>query len=290
VVGFFRGNGHRSPDKQSIILQRELRSAAAWQADVATATETIRNGQLEKVVLARAVELQATTPFDAARALRYLTEQYTGCYTFAMARGDKCFLGATPERLIRLQNGEVLTMSLAGSIRRGATDVEDRQLGQALMDSAKNRFEHTVVVQAMVEALDEVCTALQVSPHPALLKLGNIQHLCTTITGQLAHGETVFNVVEALNPTPAVGGRPRDASLQFIRDYEKLDRGWYAGPVGWVDAGGDGEFAVALRSALLHGHVATLFAGCGIMADSNPEHEYAESILKLKPMLAALGL
>jgi len=290
LLGHFRGNGHRSPETPLTVLQHELRSAAEWQADVAKAVQVLRKGQLEKVVLARAVELQATTPFEAARALRYLSEHYTGCYLFAFAHGDRCFLGATPERLIRLQDGEILTMSLAGSIKRGATPEEDAQLGEALLASAKNRYEHAVVVQAMVEALDEVCTALEVSPEPRLLKLGNIQHLCTTITGELAKGQTVFDVVESLNPTPAVGGRPREASLQLIRDYEKLDRGWYAGPVGWVDATGDGEFAVALRSALLRGHVATLFAGCGIMADSDPEHEYAESLLKLKPMLAALGL
>lgn len=290
VVGYFRGNGHRAPASQSIVLQRELRSAADWKADVAKATQILRTGQLEKVVLARAVELQATTPFDVVHALRYLSEHYQGCYIFAIAHGEKCFLSATPERLIRLQDGEILTMSLAGSIKRGTTPEEDAQLGQALLDSAKNRYEHAVVVQAMREALQEVCTHLQVSAEPDLLKLGNIQHLCTTITGELAQGRTIFDIIESLNPTPAVGGRPREASLQLIRDYEKLDRGWYAGPVGWVDASGDGEFAVALRSALLKGHVATLFSGCGIMADSDPEHEYAESILKLRPMLAALGL
>lgn len=290
VLGYPRRNGHHRPTPQPIIRQRELRPAADWQADVAQAAATIRAGTLEKVVLARAVELHATTPFDTARALRHLSQNYTGCYVFASAHGDRCFLGATPERLIRLRDGEILTMSLAGSIRRGATPTEDDRLAQALLDSAKDRYEHAVVVQAMVEALDEVCASLRVSPSPSVLKLGNIQHICTTITGALANGRTIFDLVESLHPTPAVGGRPREAGLQLIRELEKLDRGWYAGPVGWVDQAGDGEFAVALRSALLHTHTATLFAGCGIMGDSDPEHEYAESILKLKPMLAALGV
>jgi isochorismate synthase len=290
VLASARRNGHHASDPEPVILQRELRRAVDWQADVAQAAEAIRNGQLEKVVLARAVELQATLPFNVSRALRHLLLHYTGCYVFAIAHDDKCFLGATPERLIRLEDREVLTMSLAGSIKRGGAPDEDDRLAQTLLDSAKDRYEHAVVVQTMVEVLGEVCSALEVSPTPSILKLGNIQHICTTITGEIADGRTIFDLVEKLHPTPAVGGRPREAGLQLIRESEKLDRGWYAGPVGWVDQSGDGEFAVALRSALLHDHTATLFAGCGIMGDSDPEREYAESILKLKPMLAALGL
>ena len=146
-----------------------------------------------------------------------------------------------------------------------------------------------VVVRALVEALSETCPRLHYSETPSLLKLGNIQHLCTPITGQLANGHTLLDLVERLHPTPAVGGRPREAALRLIREREGLDRGWYAGPVGWLNAEGEGEFAVALRSALLHGNTATLFAGCGIVADSDPVREYAESRLKLKPMLTALG-
>ena len=180
-------------------------------------------------------------------------------------------------------------MSLAGSIRRGKTPAEDARLGQTLLDSAKDRAEHAVVVRALGEALGETCDRLQVSDTPSLLKLGHIQHLCTPITGHLANGHTLLDLVERLHPTPAVGGRPREAALRLIRACEGLDRGWYAGPVGWLDAQGEGEFAVALRSALLHGNTATLFAGCGIVADSDPEREYAESRLKLKPMLTALS-
>ncbi len=265
----------------------ELRSASDWQADVAKASQAVAAGEMKKVVLARAAQLEADTPFAAGRALRYLGANYHGCYIFAVARGERCFLGATPEQLIRLRHGEVRTMSLAGSIRRGRTAEEDQQLGQALQDSVKDRNEHSVVVQAMVEALFSVCPSLSVGP-TGLLKLGNIQHLCTPITGPVAENHTLLDLVERLHPTPAVGGRPRAVALEWIRAHEQLDRGWYAGPVGWVDARGEGEFAVALRSALLAGDRATLFAGCGIMADSDPEREYVESTLKLKPMLAAL--
>lgn len=269
------------------VITHELRPAAEWQADVANAACAVAQGELEKVVLARAVQLESTRAFQAGRALRHLAAHYHGCYIFAVAHGERCFLGATPEQLLRLRNGEVRTMSLAGSIRRGKTPEEDRLLGETLLESVKDRSEHAVVVRAMVEALYETCSSLNVS-ETSLLKLGNIQHLCTLITGELADGQTLLDLVEHLHPTPAVGGRPRDLALNWIRQYEKLDRGWYAGPVGWVNARGDGEFAVALRSALLHGERATLFAGCGIMADSDPQREYAESTLKLKPMLAAL--
>jgi isochorismate synthase len=284
-----RRNGHAHLPARPVVFQRELRPVADWKADVVEAARAVRAGSLEKVVLARAVELHATTSFDAVQALRHLAESYADCYLFAIAHQDRCFLGATPERLIQLHDGELLTMSLAGSIRRGRTPEDDAQLGRALLGSAKDRNEHAVVVKAIVETLSALCTTLRVSDPPRLLKLGNIQHICTTLTGTLAGGRTVFDLVERLHPTPAMGGRPRDVALQLIRECEKMDRGWYAGPVGWVDSAGEGDFAAAIRSALLHRNTATLFAGCGIVADSDPEREYAESILKLKPMLAALG-
>ncbi len=269
------------------VTMRELRSAEAWQADVASAAQAVRRSDLEKVVLARAVELEAPRPFNAGRALRHLAAHYDGCYIFAIAHAGQCFLGATPEQLIKLTNGELRGMSLAGSIRRGKTPEEDRQLGEALLTSEKDRSEHTVVVRGMVEALYDASVNLTVG-ETTLLKLSNIQHLYTPLIGELADGHTLLDLVARLHPTPAVGGRPRQEALALIRACEQLDRGWYAGPVGWVNHRGDGEFAVALRSALLADNRATLFAGCGIMADSNPEREYAESSLKLKPMLVAL--
>ena len=287
----WREDHHRqgfSAARHATITQHELRPADEWQTDVANAVRAIRRGDLEKVVLARAVQLRSAQPFNPASAIRHLAAHYADCYLFAVARGARCFLGATPEQLVRLRDREVKAMSLAGSIRRGKTREDDERLGRALLTSAKDRDEHAVVVRAMVEALGEVCLDLQVSETPALLKLGNIQHLCTPLTGRLSDSHTILDLVERLHPTPAVGGRPRNAALQLIREHEKLDRGWYAGAVGWLDQEGEGEFSVAIRSALLHANEAMLFAGCGIMADSEPEREYAESRLKLRPMLAAL--
>lgn len=281
--------GPRSALPQRVLERVALRAPADWQAEVAQAAQLVRQGALEKVVLARAVQLQAQQPFQAASALRHLAAHYAGCYIFAIANGAQCFLGATPEQLVRLRDNQVSTMALAGSIQRGGTSVEDYELGQELLSSTKDRHEHAIVVRAVVEALGETCLGPQYHGVPTLLKLGNIQHLYTPIVGKLANGYTLLDLVERLHPTPAVGGRPREAALAIIRACEKLDRGWYAGPVGWLDAGGEGEFAVALRSALLAGSTATLFAGCGIMADSDPEREYVEADLKLNPMLRALA-
>jgi isochorismate synthase len=270
-------------------IQSELMSADEWKSIVAHTAHDIANGLLEKAVLARAVRLESDEPFETASALRWLTEHYPDTYVFAVARGRRCFLGATPERLAEVHNGTLHTMSLAGTARRGATEAEDEELGDSLMHSHKNRDEHAIVTQMLVETLSPMCSSLNVSPHPLLLKLGNVQHLCTPIIGTLSGNATLLDVIERLHPTPAVGGRPRQDAIVLLRERECLDRGWYAGPVGWIDQHGGGEFAVALRSALVEDRTATLFAGCGIVADSNPDHEYTESCLKLKPMLAALA-
>jgi isochorismate synthase len=276
-------------DGEFQVTKREMMPAAEWQAGVARTVGDIAAGKLEKAVLARTVRLGAMRPFDSARALRQLSINYPGCFVFAIARGERCFLGATPERLAELRDGVIRTMGLAGSIQRGVTAAEDRRLGAFLLASAKERHEHEVVVRTVVEALGPLCDQLDVAAAPSLLRLGNVQHLYTPVTGHLCSVCTLLDVVERLHPTPAVGGRPREAALALIREREGFDRGWYGGPVGWIDQRGEGEFAVAIRSALLHGTEATLFAGCGIVADSDPEREYAESRLKLKPMLSALG-
>jgi isochorismate synthase len=274
---------------QEVIATQELRPSAAWQAEVAHAAKRIQNGDLEKAVLARAVQITANQTFDLPDALRRLINEYADCHIFAVAHDDSCFLGATPERLLRLQGGNVTTMSLAGSLKRGTTPEEDQQLGEKLLNSTKDRHEHAVVVREIVEKLREYVNDLRYAGDPVLLKLRNVQHLCTPITGQLAEGFTLLDLIAQLHPTPAVGGRPRETALQLIREREGLDRGWYAAPVGWIDAEGDGEFVVALRSALVNGSQATLFAGCGIVGDSDPEQELAESNWKLRPMLSALS-
>ncbi len=268
---------------------RAERSAESWQGLVSAVADEIRRGDLEKAVLARAVVARGDAPFDVPAALDRLQEDYPSCFVFALAHGGDVFLGASPERLARLRDGIVTTMCLAGSIRRGATDVEDQQLGEALLGSAKDRGEHEVVVRALTAALTDVCETVAPTSTPVLLKVRNVQHLLTTVVGRVQRERTVLDVVERLHPTPAVGGFPRHAALALIREREGLDRGWYAGPVGWLDARGDGELAVAIRSGLVQGSAATLIAGCGIVADSDPSAEYAEAELKLRPMLTALG-
>jgi salicylate biosynthesis isochorismate synthase len=267
----------------------DLRPRREWEALVEDAAHACRTGVLEKVVLARAVRARARAPFDPAVVLERLRDAYPNAYVFAVARGPRCFLGATPERLVRLRDGTVDATCLAGSAPRGETPEEDARLGSALLASAKDRAEHAVVVRSVRAALEGVCSEVHSPDEPRLLRLRNVQHLYTPVDGHVSWPTCVLDLVQRLHPTPAVGGYPREGALRFIREREGLDRGWYAGPVGWLDRRGDGEFAVALRSALLHGAEATLFAGSGIVAQSRAFDEYAETCLKLRPMLNALG-
>jgi salicylate biosynthesis isochorismate synthase/menaquinone-specific isochorismate synthase len=264
-------------------------TAEAWQNLVGDVARGIRRDRLgvRKVVLARALEVEPRRSLESA--LRLLAEQYPTCTVFAVAHADSCFLGATPERLISLRDGAAVTMALAGSAPRGDTAAEDDALAQHLLSDPKERGEHELVVDALREALEPVCGSVVADAQPRVQKLSNLQHLLTPICAQVSSDRGVLDLVERIHPTPAVGGVPRARSLELIREREALDRGWYAGPIGWVDGRGEGEFVVGLRSALLRGHMATLFAGCGIVAESNPETEYAEWGWKLRPMLNALG-
>ncbi len=278
----------RAPDPPGPLTLLDCCPSTEWMAIVRSAVDRIRRGEFEKVVLALSRRVRAAAPFRPARILARLRADYPSCYLFAFGRADRCFLGASPEQLVRLAGGIVHTVCLAGSIGRGATPEEDVRLGESLLASPKNRAEHAIVVRGIRSLLTAAGVTLDPPGPPALLKLPTIQHLLTPIAGRLDAPRSILELVEFLHPTPSVGGQPRAMALRFIRDYEGLDRGWYAGPVGWLDARGEGEFAVAIRSALLHGREATLFAGCGIVADSDAELEYAEVGLKLRPLLAAL--
>jgi len=270
----------------------EVRPASEWMELVANMVDRIQQGAFEKVVLARAVQVMLDDPageFDISMTLQRLRESYPAAYVFAMQRGERFFVGATPERLVHSQDGHIHTMALAGSAPRGETEEEDAQLGTELLQSEKNNSEHAIVVAMVREALQNHCTHVHISASPQLLKLKNVQHLKTPIAGELIPGRCILDVMADLHPTPAVGGFPRLAALEAIRNTEKLDRGWYAGPLGWIGASGHGEFAVALRSGLIDGGKATLFAGCGIVSNSDPQAEYAESCLKLQVMLRGLA-
>jgi menaquinone-specific isochorismate synthase len=255
---------------------------------LAAALDAIARGELAKVVLARSVELSAHRPFSLERALRTLAERYPTCTVFALALGEQVFLGATPERLAAVTGGTVTTVALAGSIPRQPDPATDTLLLARLRASSKDHREHRFVVEAIRSALEPLCRRLTVADEPVVLTMPNVYHLATPITGILADGSGVLDVAARLHPTPAVAGTPREAALAFIRAYEPVWRGWYAGALGWVEASGDGELVVALRSGILHRTRARIAAGCGIVADSDPESEWEEAEAKLRPMLEAL--
>ncbi len=259
-----------------------------WKCAVAEVVREIQRGTAEKVVLARAVSLTSPDGFDVVSALRDLRESYPGCFVFAVTRCGATFLGATPERLVALSGRRVLASCLAGTASRGRTEAEDAALADALLRSRKDAWEHEVVVRSLLEALDRCCERVEAPERPAILKLTNVQHLYTPLCALARPNQTALDLALELHPTPAVGGAPREEALRLIRRYERLDRGWYSGPVGWMGADGDGELAVAIRSALVRGREAALFAGCGIVAESDPDSEHEESRSKLRPMLEAL--
>jgi salicylate biosynthesis isochorismate synthase/menaquinone-specific isochorismate synthase len=260
-----------------------------YENAVATATERIRAGELDKVVLAREVAVEAPAAHDPATAFGALREQFPSCFCFCAGSPEGAFLGASPELLIRRRGAGAATVALAGSTRRSADPAVDDHLGEQLLRSAKNRHEHEIVARRIERALAPRSVWVEAEAEPVLVKVANIQHLGTPVHAQLAQPLSAVELAALLHPTPAVGGEPREAALAAITELEDLDRGWYAGPVGWMDAAEDGEFCVALRSALLRDRTAHLFAGAGIVADSDPEAELAETELKLQALLPLLA-
>lgn len=265
------------------------RTPDAYAATVARALDAIREGELEKLVVARACTLRGDAGFDLARLLRSLRAQHPACLVFAVGREGAMFVGASPERLVRRCGARVEASVLAGSAPRGRTPEEDERLGRALCESKKEQAEHEIVRRAVRDALESVCVALEAPEAPALLRLDGIQHLHTPIEARLRDANAgILALAARLHPTPAVGGAPREAALAWLQANESLERGWYAGGVGWLAPNGDGELAVALRSALLRGDEATLFAGAGVVAGSTPAGELAETRLKLRALLSPL--
>ena len=259
-----------------------------WRQLVRSGVAEIRAGRLEKVVIARAVRVFTAEPIDVFSALRHLRSTYSQSFVFGVWSADRAFVGATPERLVRLDGRDVEASSLAGTIERGENPLEDSANVQQLRKSAKDLAEHSAVRNELYAALSETCDDVRAASEPSVLTLPHVHHLHTSLRARLRDDGSLLNLVAQLHPTPAVGGSPREPALSFIREHENLDRGWYAAPVGWIGGQG-GEFAVALRSALIDDSTAILFAGCGIVADSDPDLEYAESNLKLQAMQSAIG-
>jgi len=260
---------------------------ATWQADVAAAVDRIRDHDLEKVVFARALRAELAGVFDAPALLERLRHRYPDCYRFLFEpTAAAAFVGAPPERLVRVDGRDLATEALAGSAERGATPTADADAADRLRDSQKLQAEQGLVVDAIVDQL-RAYGAVTIGDQ-GIRRLSNIQHLQTPITATLDSDHHVLDIVEALHPTPAVGGVPPGTALTMIRETESFDRGWYAAPVGWFDGDGDGEFTVAIRSAVGTDRTATLYAGNGIVADSTPEEEWAELQPKYRPILEEL--
>jgi len=262
---------------------------AAWDRLVGLFAGAVGRGRLDKVVLARRVALRSPRELDPVNALRRMAAGGPESTTFAFVRGGVTFLGATPERLVRTEGRAFRTVAIAGSAARGGDGAADARLAASLLASDKEREEHAVVVEMLRGALAPLVERLEIAPEPAVLRLRDVQHLVTPVEGTLRDEAGLLALAGRLHPTPAVGGEPREASLDLIAEHEGFERGWYAGPVGWLGADGDGEMMVALRCGLVAGQDATLFAGCGIVADSDPAREWEESRMKLRPVASALG-
>ncbi|HWS44460.1 MAG TPA: isochorismate synthase [Acidimicrobiia bacterium] len=273
-----------------LVGRDETPDSGSWMRSVEALTAAIRPGGVDKVVLAREVVLTAADPIDEVPPLARLRESYPNCTIFATRRGDACFLGATPERLVRVDERRVSVSCLAGSSRRGVDDADDAAVGAALLADPKERSEHSLVLATILSSLAPLCDDVRAPSDPVLMRMPNVQHLHTPVEATLRCGAGALDLLARLHPTPAVGGVPTQAALDAIREHEPFDRGWYAGPVGWLDARGNGEFAVAIRSGLVRGAEARLYAGCGIVRDSVPAREWEESMMKLRPMLCALHL
>jgi menaquinone-specific isochorismate synthase len=260
-------------------------TAPEWQQAVGEAVHRIKHSAvLRKVVLARDLHATADNPVDVRMLLRRLAARYPGCYTFACDG----LVGATPELLISKDGWEVSSLVLAGTAPRGTTPAQDSDLALALLSSAKENEEHEYAAASLRDTLSPLCEAMYVTPRPELIRLPNVQHLGTRVRGTLAAVKSALTLVAAVHPTAAVGGTPTGAAVEVIRELESMDRERYAGPVGWIDADGNGEWGIALRCAQLSGRRARLFAGCGIVAGSDPAAELAETEPKFRPIRMAL--
>ena len=260
-----------------------------FERAVAAATERIGRGELRKVVLAREVCVSAAAAHDPAAVFGALREIFPSCFCFCCGTPEAAFLGASPELLVRRSGAVASTVALAGSTRRSSDPSVDDHLGEQLLRSDKDRREQRIVAERIVRGLRPHAVWVEAAGEPEVVKVANIQHLATPVIAQLAESHSAVELAGLLHPTPAVGGEPWPAAAGTIAELERMDRGWYAGPVGWMDATEDGEFCVALRSALLRDRQAHLYAGVGVVAGSDPAAELAETEVKLGALLPLLA-
>jgi menaquinone-specific isochorismate synthase len=278
-----------SADRGEVAPAIRSQETGDYRATVSRALPLIAAGTLGKIVLARTIDLTANAPLHPLELLNGLRQRFPSCYAFSLANGrGQSFIGASPERLVRVSKGLLETEALAGSIRRGAGASEDAGLAAELVHSDKDQREHSLVLEAVAGRLKALGLTPEFPVVPGLRKLANVQHLHTPVRAALGDKVRLLDAVAALHPTPAVGGWPVDAAVARIRELEGFPRGLYAGAIGWMNARGGGEFFVGLRSALVEGNRARLYAGAGIVAGSTPEKEFAETELKFRAMRDAL--
>ena len=263
-------------------------TASEWAESVGDAIAAITTGRMDKVVLARSVVVRSTEPVEILRVFRELVTAYPQCYNFAWKSGDAVFMGASPELLAEVSGRRLRSNPLAGSAARGEGEEDDRRIAEELMDSAKDRREHVLVVEDLAKRLSPMTVTLEIPGAPSLKQMATVQHLSTDIEGELADDLGILDVVETIHPTPAVGGVEREAAVAYIGATEEIDRGWYTGGVGWINGRGEGAICIALRCGLIRGTTTHLYAGAGIVADSQPDAELRETRLKLKPLLNVL--
>jgi salicylate biosynthesis isochorismate synthase/menaquinone-specific isochorismate synthase len=268
---------------------RSARPPGEFEAAVDAATERIAASGMTKVVLAREVIVSAGSAHDPAALFGAMRVQFPACFCFCCGTPEAAFIGASPELLVRRSGASVSTVALAGSTRRSSDPAVDDHLGEQLLRSDKDRREQRIVSERIVRALRPHAVWVEAAAEPEIAKVANIQHLATPVIAQLAEPHSAIEMAGLLHPTPAVGGEPWPQAATAITELEGMDRGWYAGPVGWMDATEDGEFCVALRSALLRDRDAHLFAGVGVVAGSDPAAELAETEVKLQALLPFLA-
>lgn len=269
---------------------QQVPSFPEWSERVERILHSIDSGALEKVVLARTFEVDVGGRFGIGRILDELDAQQPTSFIFAVSWEQDTFIGATPEPLVTIEGAQVRTRALAGSAPRAADPCDDARLGRRLQDSAKEQHEHALVADYIADALTRLGVQVTADDQPQLIQYPSIQHLATRIEGKLGGDDVgfAFDAIEALHPTPAVGGVPRSAAIEWQQAHEGIDRGWYAAPLGWVDSRGNAEIAVGIRSALVRPQQALVYAGCGIVAGSDALAEYEESRVKAAQMLTAL--
>ena len=287
--GYRAAAADRSGSREADPPSTESWDRAAWVDAVGLTLNRIRAGAFTKAVLARSVDVALDRPADLYQIMSTLRSAYPTCYRFLIADGrGNAFLGASPERLVRLSGREVLTEAVAGT-QRCEPGEDGSALGRSLAASGKDRSEHAIVLRHLLGTLAPLCEALEAPESPGVMRLPHLLHLRTPVRGLVREGAHALDLVARLHPTPAIAGWPRSDALDWIRRVERLNRGWYAGPVGWVNAEGEGDFAVGIRSIAIHAGVGRIFAGAGIVEGSDPAQEWNETELKMKGILDALA-